>query len=262
MNSSFTNPQRVLTREEREALLRTLLPDTVCPSRPLVSPPDPVPSVKDFLRLDTNNLMTDAGQQQGDNFVQAAPRPPDHKKEIEALKFTFGNTVGEYLIGVIRIVKEGEENDGNTLVIVDEDYDPANLGSLVLLIYKATRVWQQETGRHKGKQGRINYNYTQLYGLELDRLNTWQHAGAVQDWFYVNYGIETGMVSHDETRAIFERLWKRMFKILKLDPGYRPYFGDDPRGGQDRTLQQTVNNHYGCVIEEIRNPELLPESGG
>ena len=203
MNSNFTNAQRVLTREEREALLRTLLPDTVRPSCPLVSPPAPVPSVNDFLRMDPKEFMRDAAQQQDDNFVQAAPRPPDHEKEIEALKFTFGDTVGEHLIGVIKIVKEGEENDGNTLVIVDTDYNPANLGSLVLLIYKATRVWQQETGRHKGKEGRIDYDYTKLYGSALDRLNTWQHAEAVQHWFYVNYGIETGMVSHDETPAIF-----------------------------------------------------------
>ena len=83
MNSSFTNPQRVLTREEREALLRTLLPDTVCPSRPLVSPPDPVPSVEDFLRMDPNNLMRDAERQEDDVCFQTnSCRPNDLEKSL------------------------------------------------------------------------------------------------------------------------------------------------------------------------------------
>ena len=180
-------------------------------------------------------------------------RPPNYDEE-RALRFTFGDTVGNFLIENIEIGEgEGDAKNPNE-VLLPPDYSSQDLSDLGDFIGKAVRVWQRDTGRYHQRKGGADYNYRQLFELKEfnDRrhgrlnLNGRQHVRAVQDWFLVSYGnlhslIGTGgHMSRDE-------LWDKILPILgvKLDkPTERfPY---------DNSLQQIVNNHYGCVIKEIR----------
>ena len=244
----------IFSATEREVLQNTLPAGTLPPMRPLVSPPNLAPSVEDFLRLDTNDPMRNEDHQQDDNSSQTEPHSPNDKEKA-ALKFTFGEEVGEDLSNIIEIGQEGEATEGKTLILVNEDYDTDKLDMLAPVIYQATRVWQQRTGRHTEEAGGMHYDYTHLYNV--DRLNTWQHASAVEDWFYVKYGIETGAVDAGETPALFERLWQKTLKILKIDLKHRCRFGSYLRGGHAGALLNIVDNHYGCVIKEIRETNIV-----
>lgn len=243
----------IFSATEREVLQNTLPPGTLPAMHPFVSPPNLGPSVEDFLRMDPNNPMRNGDPQQEDSS-QTEPHAPNDQEKA-ALKFTFGEQVGEDLSNIIEIGQAGEATEGKTLISVNEGYDPDNLDMLADFIYEATRVWQQRTGRHTGEGGGMHYDYKQLYNV--DRLNTWQHASAVEDWFYVKYGIETGAVDAGETPAIFERLWQKTLKILNIDLKYRCKFGSYVRGGHAGALLNIIDNHYGCVIKELRETNII-----
>ncbi len=245
---NFTNPAGLRPVNNQEALRETLLLDALPPLPPLVSPPEPARSVEDFLRMVPNDPMGNEEQQDADLF-QANPRLPN-EKEKAALKFTFGEEVGQDLIENIKIGTDTNDIVTENLVLVEKDYDPDNLDMLAPVIYQATLVWQLRTGRYTRKEGGIHYYYPQLYALDL---NAWQHAGAVRDWFYVNYGIETGVVDSEENPAIFKRLWTKTLRVLKLDLRHRSKFSRD----NVRVLQRVVNNHYGCVLKEIRDASII-----
>ena len=53
----------------------------------------------------------------------------------------------------------------------------------------------------------------------------------------------------------FEWLWKDTIEVLELTRWQRSKFGGYWLGGEEGSLQQIVNNHYGCVIKEIRDPK-------
>ena len=189
--------------------------------------------------------------QQGNDPFQSKPRPPD-EKEKEALIFTFGETMGNHLINIIEIGQAGVGSEGKIRMVLPSGYDSNNLDLLATFIYEATRVWQIDVGQFLEDRNEDNYDYTykDLYELEL---TSTQHAEAVKDWFYVNYGIETGEVSFAKDQIKFEGLWKKTLTVLGLTRLQRFKFGDEHLGGQEGTLQQTVNNHYACVILGIRN---------
>ena len=270
MNPICTNPWDILIKQElikkglikqeeqnrqgQQARQHRLLPDAFPPSPPVISPPKPAPSVEDFLRMAPIDPMRDAERQEDDVCFQTnSCRPNDLEKAT--LKFTFGEEVGQDLIENMRVGTDTNDIETENLVLVPTNYDPDNLDMLAEhFIYGATRVWQQRTGRHTGEEGGIHYCYPQLYNLDL---NTWQHAGAVRDWFYVNYGIETGVVDSEKNLKLFNQLWQSTLKILLIE-GHRSAFSRD----DVRVLQRVVNNHYGCVIKEIRDADLLPKAAG
>ena len=166
--------------------------------------------------------------------------------------------MGQDLIENIRVGTDTNDIETENLVLVPTNYDPDNLDMLADFIYEATRVWQQRTGRHTGEEGGIHYDYMQLYGFKFIRLNTWSHARAVKHWFYVNYENRDGVVEASKTPSIWNLLWNRTLKILNLHDSFKSQFNTtDPY-----VLQRVVNNHYGCVIKEIRDAELLPKAVG
>ena len=202
------------------------------------------------------NFAPAIGQkQQGANAAQVQFRPL-WDQEVEALVFTFGDTVAKRLIDIIELGPAGEAPTGKIRLVLPSGYNPDDLDSLATFIYEATRVWQIDVGQFLEDRDEDNpdYTYKDLYKLEL---TSTQHAEAVKDWFYVNYGIETGEVSFAKDQIKFEGLWKKTLTVLGLTRWDRSKFGKKNRGGQERALQQTVNNHYGCVIKALRDAKPI-----
>ena len=183
---------------------------------------------------------------------------PLHDGDKRALRFTFGNRMGGVLIKLIRIRRgEGESKNLNE-VLLPLDYNSADLSDLGEFIYKATRVWQKTVGRYHQRKGGESYRYTQLYELaEVDdrqhgslNLNGKQHAAAVRDWFYMSYGNAHGLIGAGANQMHHDTLWGILLHVLGVSFKYRREFG------WEEDLQQVVNNHYGCVIKEIRRDRL------
>jgi hypothetical protein len=180
-------------------------------------------------------------------------------READALKYTFGVSVGSFLIGIInieydptlaKISKKGRVRTDREIQM-RSDYDPENLRWLGVFIHEAVHIWQRETDRHQEGTGGEDYiyNYTQLPTLKL---KIEEHAKAVQDWFYVNYGIESGLIGRTN-QIDSEWVWRQILKAFGFD------WDDsaDVRLGLDE-LQRLVKR-WTPVIEEIRDPQYLPE---
>ena len=196
-----------------------------------------------------------AQRQQKGNLLHVWFRPL-WDQEIEALVFTFGDTVGKRLIDIIELGPAGEATAGKIRMVLPNGYNPDDLDSLATFIYEATRVWQKDVGQFLEDEDDDNHDYTykDLYKLEL---TSTQHAEAVKDWFYVNYGIETGEVSFSKDQIKFEGLWKKTLTVLGLTKWQRFKFGKKNFGGQEGALRQSVNNHYGCVIKALRDAKPI-----
>ena len=192
---------------------------------------------KRIAKLDSENQWRDA------NYDEKA-----------ALRFTFGDTVGNFLIENIEIGEgEGDAKNQNE-VLLPTDYNSQDLSDLEDFIGKAVRVWQRDTGRYHQRKGGDGYNYRQLFELKEfnDRrhgrlnLNGRQHVRAVQDWFVVSYGNLHGLIGHGGYLSRDE-LWERIIPVLGLNiDEHRNEFSSEDE------MQQIVNNYYGCVIKEIR----------
>jgi hypothetical protein len=255
MRSNFTNPAGFLTAEQREALRDTLMTGNVRPITPGTLPSNRIP-VEKYLMMDPEDLrdlITQSGLQPDDNSFQPDSRSPNDQ-EATALIFTFGDSMGKILTDIIKIGQGMGETDDKTEVLLHENYNPEELAWLGIFIYKATRVWQKHVGLYHQRKGRSNYNYKQLYRLET--LNGKQHAGAVRDWFYVSYGNVHGLIGSGAQRLTLDELWKMILPVLGLDFQYRKKFGY-----RVTDLQQVVNNHYGCVIKEIRDASKFRRLG-
>ncbi len=253
--SGFSNPE--LNEAIRDAVMtgniRPITEVVDIPPRHLETPWDDVKAIAK--ELQAGRAPAIGQRQQKDNSPQVRSRSPD-EPEKEALKFTFGYTMGDHLIRRIEIGQAGVATAGKIRMVLPSGYDPNNLDSLATFIYEATRIWQKEVGQFlkDGDEDEDDYNYEDLYKLEL---TSTQHAEAVKHWFYVNYGIETGEVSFQKDQIKFEGLWKETLTVLGLTRWQRVKFGKKNLGGQEGTLQQTVNNHYGCVIKEIRDTKPI-----
>ncbi|RKU36212.1 hypothetical protein C6496_14120 [Candidatus Poribacteria bacterium] len=242
MRFNHTNPtgrgsealrDMLLTAEEREVFRRPL---------PGNFPPNQVPSVENPLKIDPDPKA--GWGPQWNNFSQLDSRFPNDQ-EATALIFTFGDTVGKILIDTIKIRQGTGETDDKTEVLLHKNYKSEELAWLGIFIYKATRVWQKHVGLYHQRKGQRDYNYKQLYALNL---NGKQHAEAVKHWFYVSYGNVHRLIGSGAQRLTLDELWKMILPALGLDFQYKKRFGY-----RVTDLQQVVNNHYGCVIKEIRD---------
>ena len=212
---------------------------------------------------------------QGNDPSQSTTRLPDGK-EKGALKFTFGSEVGETLNNTIEI-GEGHADAVTATQMLMPPYKSKDLRWLGEFISKAARIWQLRTGRYTEDDERYDgYNYEQLYstvvkdGQRTLNLSSTEHAEAVKHWFYVNYGIEYNLIAPDDVhRTGFDHreyadnqirlrdLWTIVLGVLELKLGYRSEFGKGWLGGERAALRQIVNNHYACVITELRDPTLI-----
>ena len=175
-------------------------------------------------------------------------------REDGALTFTFGDEVGKFLADTIKIGAGNGEIVSKTQMLLPPNYNAKNMKPLGDFIYKAARIWQQNTGLYTVYRGEAGYHYKQLY---KSHLHSGQHAAAVKDWFYVNYGVRYNRIGSGAVQMSLDELWPIILDVLDLDDNHRSKFKTKNRGGEKGALQQIVNNHYACVIKEIRNPKLL-----
>ena len=186
---------------------------------------------------------------------------PVNNREARALIFTFGVEVGCFLIDIIkieydpRVVERGKHgrvvNDRE--IKMRSEYNPEILRWLGIFIHEATHIWQRETGCHRGGEGGKNYRYykEQLPYLNLERE---EHAEAVEDWFYVNYGIESSMINAPNQITTLWAWWK-ILPVFKRDPATDPAVNNASLGDLQYLL-----GLWNPVLKEIRDPRYLPNS--
>ena len=181
---------------------------------------------------------------------------PVNDREANALRYTFGVSVGSYLINIIKVGYDPglliEKAYGRTIsktqVLLQSNYNSVSLFGLGVFIHEAAHIWQRNTGLHQeGVPGKdYNYNYRQLHSLDL---KIEEHAEAVQDWFHVNYGIEYHLIGGGPNRIDWESIQKPILKVMGFDL-------NDNLGKPD--VLWFVKHYYARLIEEIRNPCHIP----
>ena len=187
-------------------------------------------------------------------------------REREALIYTFGSVVGKFLVGIIRLeydpnlITFGKRGKRGRVVNDREikmrsEYNPELLRWLGIFIHEAAHIWQRETDCHRGGEGGVDYDYFehQLSASEFKNLKREEHATAVQDWFYVNYGIDSGMV--DGKRQVDGAwLWERILPVFGGDPKTDPVIWTGAPA-----LRVRIGTSYDRVIAEIRDSRILDE---
>ena len=176
-------------------------------------------------------------------------------REEAALRRTFGEEVGNFLINTIDIdfdenVKTGRIPKGSySLILLKIDYNSEKLGDLALFIHEATHIWQKNTGLHRGGADARDYDYSyqQLSSLDLKRE---EHAETVREWFYVSYGRSEDLIS---VKAGWNYILPR-FGFQSNDPMID--FQANPWQSA-QNLDRFVDHFYNPVIQEIRNSNLL-----
>lgn len=176
--------------------------------------------------------------------------------EEVALEFTFGLEVGEFLADTIEIEEKHGDIVSTTRMFLPPNYNSGNLSDLGDFIGKAVRIWQQNTGRYTSNKGDAGYDYRELYRDHLT-LNSKQHVAVVTHWFYVNYGVEYNRIGSRADQIPKKDLWSIILDVIELDDDHKTKFRSKSYGGEKAAMRQIVNNHYACVILEIRNPRLL-----
>ena len=211
----------------------------------LTSPRKDLQSVEDFLTARQEELQaaaapaTSQGNQQAN--APANQGRPWEGKETAALTFTFGETVGRYFRENMKF--EPEQN-----------HNPHGLKSMGNLIEEATYEWQEKTGRYTGGEGGSDYDYKQLSSRNL---NSMQHAAAVRDWFYVSFGYEYNLIGTGVADQLtVDTLWDIILHVLNIKDKdkskLKSRFKSEGWGGEKAALLNIVNNHYGCIIKEVR----------
>ena len=195
--------------------------------------------------------------------------------EIAALILTFGEDVGEFLIGRIKIKivddlpvrarvpyrVNGKRNVSE--IHLRGDYNDQDLGWLGMFIHEATHIWQKNTGLHQGTswlpdRSRRDYEYTldQLHSLNL---NQEEHALAVQEWFIANYAYTYGLIGDAPGQALARFVWGGPYQVLGIHPDYYdPEIPDKDIPVSARIWM--INVHYERLINQIQDPTLLPPS--
>ena len=156
-----------------------------------------------------------------------------NNREAKALEYTFGKDVGKFLIDTIEIeyspdLAKGDKR-GYFLPVRSEypyinaskikmrsDYNPENLRWLGVFIHETAHAWQANTWKHLGVAtwwkvwGDYDYNREQLVSVELGRE---EFPSAVQDWFYVKYGIKSGLIGK-KNQVSSNWVWNRIIDAL------------------------------------------------
>ena len=194
-----------------------------------------------------------------------------NNREALALIYTFAKAAGKFLIDTIRIEyhpnppplpdrwligsKRGFVGIGeDTTILMRSDYNPENLRWLGTFIHEATHIWQAHTWHHLGvglkfdwEFWKQSYDYDEKKLTSLD-LGLEQFPEAVEDWFYLNYGIESCLIG--KTNQVNRSwVWKKFTDVFKGEK-YRQ------RSGRDlEYLQNKVNPKYEPLLKKIRNPD-------
>ena len=205
---------------------------------------------------------------------------PVNDLEIEALEFTFGEEVGNWLIDIIRIrydpslIKEGfsglvpYEVNGKinlTQINMASDYIPGNLWWFGSFIHEATHIWQLNTCRHlKGVYApsrNDKYNVDNFACvLEVERhpdlvLKVEQHAKALEHWFFATYGREYNLLD-EEYQITSAWVWGKILEYSENSAAGKT------SGETNLARLQDVNRVWQPLIEEIQDPTHIPDIPG
>ena len=178
-------------------------------------------------------------------------------RELSALTFTFGDEVGNFLADTIRVGEGGIETISKTEISLPPDYRPKELSWLGYFIHGATRIWQQHTGRYNSVARGAVYRHRQLRSSNLD---SGQHAEAVKQWFYINYGDAYDLIGTGPHQMSLNRLRTIILGDVDREVTPRSRLRSRTRGRGIADLRQIVNDRHGWIIDEIRDPNLLPQT--
>lgn len=181
-----------------------------------------------------------------------------NKIEEAALRFTFGEKVGNWLIGIIRVEYEpilaAEKGSvlgrvaNKTEIEMRSDYNSYNLWWLSIFIHEAAHIWQRNTGCNRTGETDYRYFYTQLPTL---RLGKEEHASAVQHWFYGKFGIKHNLFRTEDHIAFLRR-------IILLVFGFEP--ADEPSVILDLDGLEQLLEVWDPVLDDIRDPKHMTDS--
>ena len=149
-------------------------------------------------------------------FIDPTGLRPVDEIERDALTFTFGDDVGNYLADLIDIQFDENVETGRVPNYVDGkrnvsriEFNPAYGDDsrfwLGTFIHEATHIWQRNTGLHRGRaDGDYEYTLDQLHSLDL---NIEEHASAVQQWFIANYAYTHGLIGDAPGQVPADYVW-------------------------------------------------------
>ncbi|MYE88628.1 hypothetical protein F4X33_06500 [Candidatus Poribacteria bacterium] len=187
-------------------------------------------------------------------------------REKDALMFTFGYEVGNFLASRINIkfvdglprggrvphyTLDGKRNTSEIWLRLS--YDENSLYWLGAFIHEATHIWQRQTNRHRDGVGGRDYDYD-ANQLASRNLKIEEHAKAVQDWFVAVYGSKNNLISDaphlQRTHLTPGEVWGDTLGRLGFDSADRDVF-------DTRTKLSIINNAYAPILQEIRQTRYL-----
>lgn len=187
---------------------------------------------------------------------------PVNNREALALIYTYEVPAGKALIDKIRIEYAPDLGDKRGRVGFNEkrkirmrsDYNPENLRWLGVFIHESVHIWQANTWQHFGvgltlqkKFWRQSYDYNEEQ-LTSVSLGLEQFPEAVEDWFLLNYGLESCLIGKTNQISV-TRVWRNFTDVFKGEK----YKLNSSRGL--RYLQRLVNPKYERLLKKIRNPD-------
>ena len=278
MRFNSARPIKALTPKEQEGLRKLLFPTEqpevstrklpVAPVTPVTqgTPPrhpgipwDDPGAVVAYLQPDA--APANGWRQHEANSSENQGRPVEGQ-EITALILTFGEDVGKFLIGRIKIKivddlpvrarvpyrVNGKRNVSE--MHLRRDYNDQNLGWLGMFIHEATHIWQKNTLLHQGRaDGDYEYTLDQLHSLNL---NQEEHASAVQQWFIANYAYTHGLIGDGPGQVPASFVWgDSLHQVLGFSH-------KEIRDTPDSEKIRVINAYYKQLISQIQDSTLLP----
>ena len=211
-------------------------------------------------------------------FIDPSGLRPVNAVEQAALLHTFGESTGNYLIDLIDVQFDpsfvereiGGEVRNNFQVTLSTEYKTdggsgTDLEWLSTFIHEATHIWQRNSGLHRGGKGGVDYVYTNSQLLSND-LKKEEHAAAVSDWFFVDYGVKNGFIGlassnpRSKVQVTHATAWARLFKSMGHETPKKKFnlYADHWKSGD--YLRSHVNFFYGNVINEVRTAPLFGQN--
>ena len=204
----------------------------------------------------TPSLFLDKSIGENPKFVQSIGRV--NELEAEALRFTFGPEVGEFLINTIDIelhpsVRGGRvpNKKNRTKLLMNPNYNPKRLKWLEIFIHEVTHLWQRNTGRHQDGEGGKDYVYDKAQLHSVKDLKIEEHASAVEDWFSAAWGSRYNLLGAGHNQLNERYVWGKTLGILN-------YNWDQIREMSLSRKLEIIEKAYSGVLDEIRDIGHIP----
>ena len=200
-------------------------------------------------------------------FIDPTGMRPVNARERAALLHTFGELNGTELADTIDVKIDpnvaGGEVSTDWQISLSTDYltygeSGADLGWLSTFVHEATHIWQRRNDRHRHGTPGEDYQYTTRQLLQND-LKSEEHAEAVSDWFFVDYGLEHGLIGlasanpASTVQVTHAGAWNRLFTANGHEQPYKKFNLYDDHWKSDAYLRGHVNLFYKNVIHEVQS---------